>query len=177
MLRIPPTDAEIAVLFGGWREELANCRKFAPTACNYAAARLMAKVGLRVNEACRLDLHDARWALGWPWAGSASCTFVMARAPEVPRRASALCQGGMRATPVALQPPRDDWISILDGTFHRLQRGTANREASSCTYPPSSPPTGGRSPLDRGAHRARATSGNRPRARRDARRPSCRRRR
>jgi integrase/recombinase XerD len=32
-----------------WRGELAGCRKFAPSARNYAAARLMAEVGLRVN--------------------------------------------------------------------------------------------------------------------------------
>jgi integrase/recombinase XerD len=61
MLRIPPTDAEVDQLFAGWREDLATCRKFAPTARNYAAARLMAEVGLRVNEACRLDLHDIKW--------------------------------------------------------------------------------------------------------------------
>jgi site-specific recombinase XerD len=64
MLRIPPTDTEIATLFGGWRDELATCRKFAPTARNYAAARLMAEIGLRVNEACHLDLHDVKWDLG-----------------------------------------------------------------------------------------------------------------
>ena len=31
---------------------------------NYTAARLMAGVGLRVNEACRLDLADIKWDLG-----------------------------------------------------------------------------------------------------------------
>lgn len=63
-LRIPPTEAEILVLFAGWREELATCRKFAPTARNYVAARLMAEVGLRVNEARNLDLADIKWELG-----------------------------------------------------------------------------------------------------------------
>lgn len=63
-LRIPPSQAEIERLLAGWREELATCRKFAPTARNYAAARLMAEVGLRVNEVCRLDLHDVKWDLG-----------------------------------------------------------------------------------------------------------------
>ena len=63
-LRIPPTDAEIDTLFTGWAEELATCRKFAPTARNYAAARLMAEVGLRVNEARSLDLDDIKWDLG-----------------------------------------------------------------------------------------------------------------
>lgn len=63
-LRIPPTEAEIATLFAGWREELATCRKFAPTARNYAAARLMAEVGLRVNEVRNLDLTDVKWDLG-----------------------------------------------------------------------------------------------------------------
>jgi hypothetical protein len=39
----------VARLFAGWRQELATCRKFAPAARNYAAARLMAEVGLRVG--------------------------------------------------------------------------------------------------------------------------------
>jgi len=63
-LRVPPAEAEIEQLFTGWREELATCRKFAPTARNYAAARLEADVGLRVNEVRMLDLDDVRWELG-----------------------------------------------------------------------------------------------------------------
>ncbi|MFI5851609.1 tyrosine-type recombinase/integrase [Micromonospora chalcea] len=63
-LRIPPSEAEVAQMFSGWASELAGCRKFAPTARNYAAARLMAEVGLRVNEACHLDLADVKWELG-----------------------------------------------------------------------------------------------------------------
>jgi integrase/recombinase XerD len=63
-LRIPPTENEIKVLFGGWREELTTCRKFGPTARNYVAAQLMSRVGLRVNEARNLDLADVKWELG-----------------------------------------------------------------------------------------------------------------
>ncbi|MGC9668459.1 tyrosine-type recombinase/integrase [Planosporangium sp. 12N6] len=63
-LRVPPTEAEVAQLFTGWAAELATCRKFAPTARNYTAARLMAEVGLRVNEARNLDLADVKWELG-----------------------------------------------------------------------------------------------------------------
>jgi integrase/recombinase XerD len=63
-LRIPPSAEQVGQLFGGWRGELATCRKFGPTARNYAAARLMSEVGLRVNEACHLDLADIRWELG-----------------------------------------------------------------------------------------------------------------
>jgi integrase/recombinase XerD len=63
-LRIPPAVAEIEQLFAGWRAELATCRKFAPAARNYAAARLAADVGLRINEARMLDLDDVRWELG-----------------------------------------------------------------------------------------------------------------
>ncbi|WP_433501804.1 tyrosine-type recombinase/integrase (plasmid) [Sphaerimonospora sp. CA-214678] len=63
-LRIPPTEAELEQLFAGWREELASCRKFAPAARNYIVARLSADVGLRINEACMLDLDDVRWELG-----------------------------------------------------------------------------------------------------------------
>jgi site-specific recombinase XerD len=63
-LRIPPNAQQMARLFAGWRQDLVTCRKFAPTARNYAAARLMAEVGLRVNEARHLDLADIKWDLG-----------------------------------------------------------------------------------------------------------------
>lgn len=63
-LRIPPGEPEVAVLFAGWREELTTCRKFAPTARNFAAAKLMSQVGLRINEARWLDLDDVKWDLG-----------------------------------------------------------------------------------------------------------------
>ncbi|MFD5114259.1 site-specific integrase [Streptomyces sp. NPDC058391] len=63
-LRIPPSASEVAGLFTGWAAELAACRKFAPTARNYAASKLMSEVGLRVNEARRLDLDDIKWDLG-----------------------------------------------------------------------------------------------------------------
>ncbi|MCX4404475.1 hypothetical protein OG840_23030 [Streptomyces sp. NBC_01764] len=43
-LRIPPTEPEVGILFRG--SELATCRKFAPTARNYTAAKLMSQVGL-----------------------------------------------------------------------------------------------------------------------------------
>jgi integrase/recombinase XerD len=63
-LRIPPRAEELAGLFAGWAGELASCRKFAPSARNYTAARLMATVGLRVNEVRHLDLADVKWELG-----------------------------------------------------------------------------------------------------------------
>ncbi|WP_155354924.1 tyrosine-type recombinase/integrase [Acrocarpospora macrocephala] len=63
-LRIPPSAAQVELLFAGWRQELATCRKYGPAARNYAAARLMAEVGLRVNEASHLDLNDVKWELG-----------------------------------------------------------------------------------------------------------------
>jgi site-specific recombinase XerD len=63
-LRIPPSQDQVDRLFTGWRGELATCRKFAPAARNYAAARLMAGVGVRVNETRRLDLDDVKWELG-----------------------------------------------------------------------------------------------------------------
>jgi integrase len=50
--------------FAGWREELATCRRFAPTARNYAAACWMSEVGLRINDACRLDLDNIKWDFG-----------------------------------------------------------------------------------------------------------------
>ncbi|MGI5293086.1 tyrosine-type recombinase/integrase [Nonomuraea polychroma] len=63
-IRIPPAHDEIEALFAGWREELLTCRKFAPTARTYAACRMISQVGLRINETCRLDLADVKWALG-----------------------------------------------------------------------------------------------------------------
>jgi integrase/recombinase XerD len=63
-LRIPPTAEQVGQLFAGWRGELATCRKFGPTARNYAAARLMSEVGLRINELRQLDLTDIKWELG-----------------------------------------------------------------------------------------------------------------
>jgi site-specific recombinase XerD len=63
-LRIPPTEPEVTTLFIGWGGELATCRKFAPTARNYTAAKLMSQLGLRVSEACKLDLADIKWNLG-----------------------------------------------------------------------------------------------------------------
>lgn len=63
-LRIPPTAEQVEQLFAGWRGELTTCRKFGPTARNYAAARLMCEVGLRINELRHLDLADIKWDLG-----------------------------------------------------------------------------------------------------------------
>lgn len=63
-LRIPPSGPEVKTLFVGWGGERATCRKFAPTARNYTASKLMSQVGLRVSEACKLDLADIKWDLG-----------------------------------------------------------------------------------------------------------------
>lgn len=63
-LRIPPHAADVDRLFTGWAEELVSCRKFAPMARNYTAARLMAEIGLRANEVRNLDLADIKWELG-----------------------------------------------------------------------------------------------------------------
>nr|WP_307819136.1 tyrosine-type recombinase/integrase [Streptomyces sabulosicollis] len=63
-LRIPPTGEQMEAFFAGWRGELAECRKFAPSARNFAAARVMAAVGLRVNEVRHLDWDDVKWHLG-----------------------------------------------------------------------------------------------------------------
>jgi hypothetical protein len=97
-LRIPPSADQVTRLFTGWRQELSTCRKFAPAARNYTASRLMADVGLRVNETCKLDLPDIKWDLAraslstcatrspawtpptwsWPRPPSATSTFSSA---------------------------------------------------------------------------------------------------
>ncbi|MDX3639591.1 hypothetical protein [Streptomyces sp. MB09-02B] len=63
-LRIPPSEPEVGTLFTGWGGELPTCRTFAPTARNYTASKLLSQVGLRVSEACGLDLDDIKWDLG-----------------------------------------------------------------------------------------------------------------
>lgn len=63
-LRIPPSAGQVEALFAGWRGELVSCRKFAPAARNYTASKLIADVGLRVNETRCLDLADIKWELG-----------------------------------------------------------------------------------------------------------------
>jgi len=83
-LRIPPSQAQVGVLFAGWRGELAECRKFAPAARNYAASRLMAEVGCG-------STRRASWT--WTtssgtWAGSGRSTSGWARAPAGPVPAS-----------------------------------------------------------------------------------------
>ncbi|CDR07996.1 hypothetical protein [Streptomyces iranensis] len=84
-LRIPPTGPEVGTLFKGWGGGLATCRKFAPTARNYTASKLMSQVGLRVSEACKLDLTDIKWDT---WGASASSTSATARAPAARARVS-----------------------------------------------------------------------------------------
>ena len=78
-LRIPPRAEELAGFYVRWAEDLGDCRKFAPSARNYAAAKLMSGVGLRVNETRCLDLDDVKWELGRfrqaaraPWQGSSA---------------------------------------------------------------------------------------------------------
>jgi len=63
-LRIPPRADEMTSFFAGWAQELGWCRKYAASARNYTAAKLMADVGLRVNEVRSLDLADVKWELG-----------------------------------------------------------------------------------------------------------------
>jgi site-specific recombinase XerD len=63
-IRVPPTEAEVDALFAAWRDDLRTCRKFAPMARSFAAAQLMARIGLRINECRRLDLDDIKWHLG-----------------------------------------------------------------------------------------------------------------
>lgn len=58
------TGSAWCLAFTGWGGELAACRKFAPTARNYTASKLMSQFGLRVSEACGLDLDDIKWHRG-----------------------------------------------------------------------------------------------------------------
>lgn len=63
-VRVPPSQAEVEALFGGWREWLPSARKFLPAARDYLAASLWRRVGLRIQETYMLDIRDWRRDLG-----------------------------------------------------------------------------------------------------------------
>jgi len=63
-VRVPPSDAEVDRLFGGWAASLQGERRFLPAARNYFAASLWRRVGLRITESTKLDLRDWRPDLG-----------------------------------------------------------------------------------------------------------------
>lgn len=63
-VRVPPADAEIDVLFAGWRASLDDARKYLPAARDYFAASLWRRLGLRINESVMLDIRDWRPDLG-----------------------------------------------------------------------------------------------------------------
>ena len=60
MIRIPPPESVLQALFGAWRTDLEETRKFVTEARDFTACRLMAKVGLRINETAKLDVDDIR---------------------------------------------------------------------------------------------------------------------
>ncbi|MDT5043563.1 MAG: hypothetical protein QOE51_4548 [Actinoplanes sp.] len=60
LIRIPPPEAVLRQLFGAWRADLENTRKFNTEARDYIACRLMAKIGVRINETTKLDLDDIK---------------------------------------------------------------------------------------------------------------------
>lgn len=63
-VRVPPSDAEVDALFAGWRDSMAQARKFLPVARDYFAASLWRRVGLRITETAMLDIRDWRPDLG-----------------------------------------------------------------------------------------------------------------
>jgi site-specific recombinase XerD len=62
--RIPPSEDEVDTLFGAWREQLPDARKYLPAARDYFAASLWRRAGLRINETLMLDVRDWRPDLG-----------------------------------------------------------------------------------------------------------------
>jgi site-specific recombinase XerD len=63
-VRVPPSDDEIDALFTGWRDSIAQARKYRPAARDYFAASLWRRLGLRINETVMLDIRDWRPDLG-----------------------------------------------------------------------------------------------------------------
>jgi site-specific recombinase XerD len=58
LIRIPPPEAVLTALFAHWRADLNETRKFNTEARDYIACRLMAMIGIRINETSKLDLDD-----------------------------------------------------------------------------------------------------------------------
>lgn len=63
-VRVPPSDAEVDVLFTGWRGAVGEARKYLPAARDYFAASLWRRLGLRIGESVKLDIRDWRPDLG-----------------------------------------------------------------------------------------------------------------
>lgn len=63
-VRVPPSDAEVEVLFAAWRASVPEARKYLPAARDYFAASLWRRLGLRINETVMLDIRDWRPDLG-----------------------------------------------------------------------------------------------------------------
>jgi len=63
-VRVPPSDAEVDVLFDQWRASVSQARKYLPAARDYFAASLWRRLGLRINETVMLDIRDWRPDLG-----------------------------------------------------------------------------------------------------------------
>jgi site-specific recombinase XerD len=63
-VRVPPSDAEVDVLFTNWRRSVTGARKYLPAARDYFAASLWRRLGLRINETVMLDIRDWRPDLG-----------------------------------------------------------------------------------------------------------------
>src|ERR1019366_6817707 len=63
-LRIPPREEEMTTFFANWAAELASCRKFAPSARNYAAAKLMADVGWDLGRFGKLHIRYGKGSRG-----------------------------------------------------------------------------------------------------------------
>ena len=85
-LRIPPTVDEVEQLFAGWRAELATCRKFAPTARNYAVARLVADLGLAYQRSP--DAGSGRRAVGVGPVRETECPSRQGISPQGPQTAA-----------------------------------------------------------------------------------------
>lgn len=63
-VRVPPSDAEVDVLFDAWRRSVSEARKYLPAARDYFAASLWRRLGLRINETVMLNIRDWRPDLG-----------------------------------------------------------------------------------------------------------------
>jgi site-specific recombinase XerC len=59
-----PKEETLSYFFAALRESLTTCRKWSTAARDYATFQVLYCVGLRVNEAVSLDVHDVHFSLG-----------------------------------------------------------------------------------------------------------------
>jgi hypothetical protein len=92
--RVPPSTAEVELLFTSWRDTLPDARKYLPATRDYFAASLWRRLGLRISESApSMSVTGAR-----TWASTAPCISGSARAAAAAVRKPGWCRASTDAT-------------------------------------------------------------------------------